>query len=83
MDELADAFLQWRVSSSSLELLRLLLRSYGRMEEAEEIEIELASWLTGAWGGAHVVAGRARAFAERGSAIRRPATRGVHAAVGL
>ena len=50
MDELADAFLKWRASSSSSELLRLLLRSYGRTEEAEEIEIELASWLTGAWG---------------------------------
>ena len=50
MDELADAFLRWRASSSSSELQRLLLRSYGRTEEAEEIEIELASWLTGAWG---------------------------------
>jgi len=43
MDELADAFLRWRASSSSSELLRLFLRSYGRTEEAEEIEIELAS----------------------------------------
>ena len=43
MDELADVFLRWRASSSPSELLRLLLRSYGRMEEAEEIEIELAS----------------------------------------
>ena len=83
MDELAVAFLQWRASSSSSELLRLLLRSYWRMEEAEEIEIELASWLTGAWGGAHVVAGRARASAAHGSTIRRPARCGAHAAVGL
>ena len=79
MDELADMFLWWRASSSSSELLR----SYGRTKEAEEIEIELASWLTGAWGGAHVVAGRARASAARGSAIRRPARRGAHTAVGL
>ena len=83
MDELADAFLRWRASSSSSELLRLFLRSYGRTEEAEEIEIELASWLTGAWGGAHVVAGHARASTLCGSAIRRPAMRGAHAAVGL
>jgi len=50
MDELADTFLRWRASLSSSELLWLLLRSYERTEEAEEIEIELASWLTGAWG---------------------------------
>ena len=36
-----------------------------------------------AHGGAHVMAGRARASAARGSAIRRPATRGAHAPVGL
>ena len=83
MDELADMFLRWRASSSSSELLRLLLQSYGRTEEAEEIEIELASWLTGAWGGAHVVAGRARASAACGSAIRRLATRSAQVAVRL
>ena len=42
-NELADAFLRWRVSTSSLESRRLLLRSYGRAEEVEEREIELAS----------------------------------------
>ena len=41
MDELADAFLWWRTSMSSSESLRLLLRSYERAEEAEEMELEL------------------------------------------
>ena len=46
-NELADAFLRWRVSMSSSESRRLLLRSYRR---AEEMEMGLVSWWTGALG---------------------------------
>ena len=76
MDELADMFLRWRASSSSSELLRLLLRSYGRTEEAEEIEIELASWLTDAWGvlmSWPAVLGHPRCVAARSGDRRRAA----------
>jgi len=80
-NELADAFLRWRASMSSSESWRLLLRSYGRAEEAEEMKSELTSWLAGARGVAQVVAGRARASTPRGSVSRRPATSVTHAAL--
>ena len=77
-NELADAFLRWCASTSSSESRRLLLRSYGRAEEAEEMKSELTSWLAGARGVAQVMAGRARASAACGSVSRRPATHGIH-----
>ena len=80
-NELADAFLRWRASTSSSESRRLLLQSYGRAEEAEEMKSELTSWLVGARGVAQVVAGRARASTVRGSVSRRPATSVTHAAL--
>ena len=80
-NELADAFLRWRVSMSSSESRRLLLRSYGRAEEAEEMKSELTSWLAGAWVVAQVVAGRARASTALGSVSRRPATSVTHEAL--
>ena len=77
-NELADAFLRWHASTSSSESRRLLLRSYGRAEEAEEMKSELTSWLVGARGVAQVVAGRARASTALGSVSRRPATSVTH-----
>ena len=79
-NKLANTFLRWRVSTSSLESRRLLLLSYGRAEEAEEMKSELTSWLVGARGVAQVVAGHARASAARGNMSRRPATSVTHAA---
>ena len=80
-NELADAFLRWRVSTSSSETRRLLLRSYRRAEEAEEMKSELTSWLVGAWGVAQVVADRARVSTACGSVSRRPATSVTHVAL--
>ena len=79
-NELADAFLRWHASTSSSESRRLLLRSYGRAEEAEEMKSELTSWLVGAWGVAQVMAGHARASAARGNVSRRPAMSVTHMA---
>ena len=80
-NEMADAFLRWRVSTSSSESRRLLLQSYGQAEEAEELKSERTSWLAGAQGVAQVVAGRARASMACGSVSRRPATSVTHTAL--
>ena len=80
-NELADAFLRWRASTSSSESRRLLLQSYGRAEEAEEMKSELTSWLAGARGVAQVMAGHARASTARGNVSRRLATSVTHAAL--
>ena len=82
MDELADAFLQWRARKATAEQWRSGAARLLLAVEGEEMEIGLASWLTGAWGG--LCRGRPRQDA-RGAWLRVQAIGDGwrHAAVGL
>jgi len=77
---MALAVVQRQASTSSSELLRLLLRSFERAEEAQEMENEMAS-ASGRRARVQVMASSAKMAAARGLRVGRPTTSVRHAAV--